>query len=48
MLACWHAALAGAGSGPEALAKAPDADELADMLPAALELSALTRAWGTA
>lgn len=47
ILACWHAALAGAGYGPKALADAPDAPELADLLPAALELSALTASWET-
>ena len=45
MLACWHAALVSAGGGPQALARAPDAPELADILPAALELSAVTAAW---
>lgn len=47
ILACWHAALAGAGHGPKALVDAPDAPELADLLPVALELSALTAAWGS-
>jgi hypothetical protein len=47
MLACWHAALAGASYGPKALPDAADAPELADVLPAALELSALTDAWNT-
>ena len=45
MLCCWHAALDGAGGGPSALAVAPDAEELAELLPAALELSALVEAW---
>jgi hypothetical protein len=45
MLCCWHAALAGAGGGATALATAPDAEELADVLPAALELSALVSSW---
>jgi len=45
ILACWQSALANAGGGPEALAVAPDAPELADLLPAALELSAVTAAW---
>jgi hypothetical protein len=45
MLCCWHAALAGAGGGAPALAAAPDAEELADILPAALELSALVASW---
>lgn len=45
ILACWHAALASAGHGPSALPDAPDAPELAELLPAALELSALSSAW---
>jgi hypothetical protein len=48
ILACWHAALSGAGGGPVALASAPDAPELAAVLPAALELSALVGAWDPA
>ena len=47
MLECWHAALAHAGGGPEALAAAPDAPELEELLPAALELSAVAAAWRT-
>lgn len=45
MLCCWHAALDGAGGGPSALAIAADAEELAELLPTALELSALVNAW---
>jgi hypothetical protein len=45
MLCCWHAALEGAGGGPSALAIAADAEELAELLPTALELSALVSAW---
>jgi hypothetical protein len=45
ILACWQSAIARAGGGPAALATAPDAPELADLLPAALELSAVTAAW---
>lgn len=45
MLACWHAALDGSDDGMSALANAPDTPQLADILPAALELSALTNAW---
>jgi len=45
ILECWHAALENAGGGPAALATAPDAPELKDLLPTALELSAVTSAW---
>jgi hypothetical protein len=45
MLECWHVALSHAGHGPAALADAPNAPELAAILPAALELSALTHVW---
>jgi hypothetical protein len=45
MLCCWHAALQGAGGGPSALAVAADAEELAELLPTALELSALVNSW---
>ena len=45
LLACWHAALSANGTGPKALPCAPDTPELARLLPAALELSALTNAW---
>lgn len=45
MLCCWHAALAGRGGGPAALAPAADAEEHAELLPAALELSAIVDAW---
>ena len=45
ILQCWHAALASAGGGPQALASAPDAAELEELLPAALELSAVATAW---
>jgi hypothetical protein len=48
LLACWHAALISNGTGPEALPCAPDTPELAKLLPAALELSALTHAWSPA
>lgn len=46
IVACWESALAAAGGGPAALADAPDAPALAAILPAALEMSALTAAWG--
>jgi hypothetical protein len=46
ILACWHAAMANGGGGPVALAAAPDAPELKELLPAALELSAVAAAWG--
>ena len=45
MLCCWQAALLREGGGPGALATAPDAEELAEILPAALELSALVNTW---
>jgi hypothetical protein len=45
ILECWHAALSNAGGGPAALAVAPDAAELKELLPAALELSAVSAAW---
>jgi hypothetical protein len=47
MLACWDAALADPAGTVETLATAPDSQELAEVLPAALEQSALTRAWPT-
>ena len=45
MLASWLSALKAVGGGTAALALAPDAPQLASLMPAALELSALTRAW---
>ncbi len=45
ILACWYAALAAAGGGPTALPDASEGPELAELLPAALELSALASAW---
>jgi hypothetical protein len=45
MLACWNAALAAERGAAETLASAPDSSELAEVLPAALEQSALTRVW---
>ncbi len=45
MLACWDAALAHPRGTAEMLASAPDSSALADVLPAALEQSALARAW---
>jgi hypothetical protein len=47
ILESWHVALANAGGGPSALATAPDAPELSELLPLALELSAVTGAWQT-
>ena len=48
ILACWYAALTAAGSGPKALPDAAERPELDELLPAALELSALTQAWESA
>lgn len=45
ILACWDAAIGDLRGKPGTLSDAPDSSELADVLPAALELSALTRAW---
>ena len=45
IVAAWHAALIAAGGGPTALATAPDAAELAELLPSALELGALVATW---
>jgi hypothetical protein len=47
MLACWDAALANPPGTAEMLASAPDSAALAKVLPAALEQSALGRAWPT-
>ncbi len=45
ILTCWHAALNANDGGPQALPCASDTPELEKLLPAALELSALTSAW---
>ncbi len=47
ILAGWWAAIAQGGSGTKGLARAPETAELAAILPAALELAALTDAWAT-
>jgi hypothetical protein len=45
ILACWYAALEAGGGGPTALPDASEGPELAELLPAALESSALAAAW---
>ena len=45
MLGCWHAALAEVGGVIQRLPDAADTEELEEILPAALELSALAQAW---
>lgn len=45
ILACWFSALSASGDGPQALPRAADAPQLASLLPAALELSAVVGAW---
>lgn len=45
VLGCWYAALAAAGGDAAALPAAADRPELGEVLPAALELSALTGSW---
>ena len=45
MLGCWHAALGEVGGGIQRLPDAADTEELQEILPAALELSALAQAW---
>lgn len=45
ILSCWYAALSSAGSGPAALPDAAEGPEFAEILPAALEMSAVTSAW---
>lgn len=47
ILADWWAAIAQGGGGTRGLALAPETPELADLLPAALELAAVTAAWAT-
>lgn len=48
ILASWYAAISAEGGGPKALAVAPDSEELAKLMPAALELGALVDAWSAA
>ena len=45
MLGCWHAALSEVGGTIQRLPEATDTRELEEILPAALELSALAQAW---
>jgi hypothetical protein len=45
IFACWCVALKSAGGGPQHLPDASERPELAEILPAALELSALVSAW---
>lgn len=45
ILVCWFSALASSGGGPGALPSAADAEQLASVLPAALELCAVVDAW---
>lgn len=45
ILSCWFGALSSAGLGPAALPDAVAGPELAEILPAALEMSALTSSW---
>lgn len=45
IFACWCVALKSAGGGPQHLPDASERPELAEILPAALELSAIATAW---
>jgi hypothetical protein len=45
ILSCWYEALQGAAAGPVGLPDAAEGPQFAEILPAALEMSAVTAAW---